>query len=133
LAGLRIAKTRVRVPDVLAGERSPGLNLAGVCPVKIEVTGETRGIGLRTHLAIVAVLLGLVVLASVIGRETGPTAAALAFVPALALLGTVYLLAIVIVAAVPALRRSAGRGLMIGFVLGSALLTVVLAIVLSLA
>ncbi|WP_305785566.1 hypothetical protein [Symbioplanes lichenis] len=95
------------------------------------MTGETRGLALRTHLAIVAGLLGLVVLASVIGRETGPTAAALAFVPALALLGTVYLLAIVIVAAVPALRRRSA--LMTGFVLGSILLTVALAVVLSLA
>ncbi|WP_306204984.1 hypothetical protein [Actinoplanes sp. RD1] len=97
------------------------------------MTGETRGVALRTHLVIVAGLLGVVVLASVIGRETGPTAAALAFVPALALLATVYLLAIAVVAAVPALRRSSGRGLMVGFVAASALLTVVLAIVLSLA
>ncbi|WP_127504699.1 hypothetical protein [Actinoplanes solisilvae] len=92
------------------------------------------GIGLTGQVVIFALLIAGVFVSARLGGEGGATVAALSFLPALVVVGFVYLVALLVVAAVPALRAKAGSGpgLLLGWLAGAVVVTAVIAVVFAL-
>ena len=90
---------------------------------------RSAGIGLAGHILILILLVAGLILAGRLGGEGGATAAALSFLPALILLDALYLVVVVLIAAVPALRArtGSGPGLLVGWLAGAALVAAVIA------
>ncbi|MFI5838979.1 hypothetical protein ACIA8K_04590 [Catenuloplanes sp. NPDC051500] len=83
------------------------------------------GLGVLGHIALVALLALGLFLATRFGGEGGAMAAALSFLPVLIGLAVLYLLVLLIIAAVPGLRARTGSadGLLLGWLVGAGLVT----------
>ncbi|SDS84381.1 hypothetical protein [Actinoplanes derwentensis] len=100
-------------------------------------TGSFRrslGIGAFGQVAIFLVLAAVLRVASRFGDEGTAMAVALSFLPALVLVALLYLVMLIVVAAVPSWRARAGSagGLLLGWLLGTLLVTGLIALVLAL-
>ena len=100
-------------------------------------TGSFRrslGIGAIGQVAIFLVLVAVLLAAGRFGNEGLGTAVALSFLPALALVAVLYLVVLIVVAAVPSWRARAGSagGLLLGWLVGTLLVSGLIALVLTL-